>query len=100
MFKAGQFMHAIVLDSASLLVSIRHGLQTDPIAQSHITCLRVSPDSIPTVPAMAATDPWSLSQDDNFLCNKGLLYVPDDQDVQLDILHSQHLSSSPSSMVS
>ena len=30
MFKAGQLLHAIVLDSASLLVSIRHGLQTDP----------------------------------------------------------------------
>src|SRR5882724_8444526 len=27
MFKAGQLLHAIVLDSASLLVSIRHGLQ-------------------------------------------------------------------------
>src|SRR5882672_8670886 len=36
-FKAGQLLRAIVLDSASLLVSIRHGLQNDPIAQSHIT---------------------------------------------------------------
>src|SRR5882724_6941081 len=30
MFKAGQLLRAIILDSASLLVSIRHGLQTDP----------------------------------------------------------------------
>jgi len=41
MFKAGQLLRAIVLDSASLLVSIRHGLQTDPFAQAHITRLRV-----------------------------------------------------------
>src|SRR5882724_11425283 len=34
MFKAGQLLHAIVLNSTSLLVSIRHGLQTDPIAVS------------------------------------------------------------------
>src|SRR5882672_9028448 len=39
MFKAGQLLRAIVLDSASLLVSIHHGLQNDPIAQSHITRL-------------------------------------------------------------
>ena len=39
MFKAGQLLRAIVLDPASLLVSIQHGLQTDLIAQSHITCL-------------------------------------------------------------
>jgi len=39
MFKAGQLLWAIILDSASLLVAIRQGLQTDPIAQSHLTCL-------------------------------------------------------------
>jgi len=39
MFKAGQLLHAIVLDSASLLISICHGLQNDPIVQSHITRL-------------------------------------------------------------
>src|SRR5882724_10650841 len=39
MFKAGQLLRAIVLNSASLLISIRHGLQTDPIAQAHITHL-------------------------------------------------------------
>src|SRR5882724_7555454 len=81
MFKDGQLLHAIVLDSASLLISIRHGLQTDPIAQSHITHLQVSPDSTTTVPAMASTDPWSLSQDGDFLCYKGLLYVPNNQDI-------------------
>src|SRR5882672_1241018 len=49
MFKAGQLLRAIVLDFMALLVSIRHALQTDLIAQSHITCLQVGPDSTTTV---------------------------------------------------
>src|SRR5882724_1758947 len=63
MFKAGQLLHAIVLDLASLLISIRHGLQTDLIAQSHRSEERVGPDSTTTVPATASPDPWSLSRD-------------------------------------
>ena len=90
MFKAGQLLHAIILDFASLLVSIQHGLQTDPIAQSHLTRLRVGPNLITTIPATASTDPLSLSQDGDFLCYKGLLYVPNNQDVRLDILCSHH----------
>src|SRR5882724_12954603 len=43
MFMAGQLLHAIVLNSASLLISIQHGLHTNLITQSHLTCLRVSP---------------------------------------------------------
>src|SRR5882724_6613787 len=39
MFKAGKLLCVIVLDSASLLVSIQHGLHTDLIMQSHLTCL-------------------------------------------------------------
>src|SRR5882724_11275877 len=39
---------------------------------------------------MASPDPWSLSQDGDFLHYKGLLYFPDDQDVLLDILCSHH----------
>src|SRR6266850_4623935 len=67
MFKAGQLLQTIVLNSASLLVSIRHGLQTDTIAQSHITHLRVSPDSTTTVaPMVQLPNPWSLSPDGNF----------------------------------
>src|SRR5882724_8964973 len=81
MFKASQLLHAIVLNSASLLVSIRNGLQTDSITQSHIRCLQVGPDSTTTISATAPPDPWSLSQDGNFLCYKGLLYVPNNQDV-------------------
>src|SRR5882724_11278422 len=57
MSKAGQLLHAIVLNSASLLVSIQHGLHDDPIMQSHLTHLRVSPDSTTTIPAMASPDP-------------------------------------------
>src|SRR5882724_2805596 len=56
MFKAGQLLCAIILNSASLLVSIRHGLQTDPIAQSHLTCLRVGPDLTTIMSAMAPPD--------------------------------------------
>ena len=36
MFKPGQLLRAIVLNSASLLVSIKHGLVTDPFAQAHM----------------------------------------------------------------
>src|SRR5882724_2174565 len=39
---------------------------------------------------MAPPDPWSLSQDVDFLRYKGLLYVPDNQEVRLDILRSHH----------
>src|SRR5882724_4285586 len=39
MFKAGQLLQAIILNSASLLISIWHGLQTDLTTQSHLTCL-------------------------------------------------------------
>jgi len=56
-------------------------------AQSHLAHLRVSPDLTTIIPATASPDP-SLSQDGNFLHYKGLLYVPDNQDVQLDILRS------------
>jgi len=90
MFKAGQLLHVIILNSASLLVSIQHGLQADLITQAHLTCLQVSPDSITTISAMAPPDPWSLSQDGDFLHYKGLLYIPDNQGVRLDILHSHH----------
>src|SRR5882672_81633 len=89
MFKAGQLLRTIVLDSAFLLVSIQHGLQTNPIAQSHITRLRVGPDSTTTgAPTVQLPDPWSLSQDGDFLCYKGQLYVPDHQATRLDVLHS------------
>src|SRR5882724_10702602 len=89
MFKAGQLLWEIILDSASLLISICHGLETNPITQSHLTCQRVSPDSTIMVPStVSSPDPWSLSEDGKFLCFKGLLYVPNSQDIQLAILHS------------
>src|SRR5467141_2223801 len=91
MFKVGQLLHAIVFNSTSLLVSIHHGLQTDPITQSHITCLRVGPDSTTTIAHMdQLPDTWSLLQDGDFLCYKGQLYVPDHQATRLDVLHSCH----------
>jgi len=63
------------------LIIYQHGLQADPIAQSHLTRLRVGPDSTTTILAMAPPDPWSLSQDGDFFATKGLLYVPDNQEV-------------------
>ena len=39
---------------------------------------------------MAPPDPWSLSQAGDFLRYKGLLYVPNNPDVRLDILRFHH----------
>ena len=36
MFKPGQQLRAVVLDSAALLMSIKQGLAMDPIAQAHL----------------------------------------------------------------
>ena len=83
MFKPSQLLQAVVLDSATLLVSIKQGLATDPIAQAHLHRLRSHqphPDS--------TDDPWTLSKDGEFLLLKGALYVPDHADVCLDILRS------------
>ena len=85
MFKPGQLLRAMVLDSATLLVSIKQGLATDPIAQAHLCCLwsqQPHPES--------SDDPWTLSKDGEFLLFKGALHVPDHADVHLDILHSYH----------
>jgi len=72
MFKAGQLLQVIILNSAFLLISIQHGLQAYPIAQSHLTCLRVCPDLTTTTPVAASpSDPWSLSQDGDFLLYRG-----------------------------
>ena len=86
MFKTGQLLlRAIVLDSASLLSSIKQGIRSDPFAQTHIHRLR---QKLP--PADDRPDPWSLSTDGDFLLYNGLYYVPDHQDVRLDILRSCH----------
>ena len=76
MFKPGQLLRAVVLDSAVLLMSIKQGLATDPIAQAHLCHLwahQPHPDS--------TNDLWSLSKDGEFLLFKGALFVPDHADV-------------------
>ena len=81
MFKPGQLLRAIVLDSTALLVSIKQGLAMDLIAQAHLRRLWVHqphPDS--------TDNPWLLSKDGEFLLFKGALFVPDHADVRLDIL--------------
>jgi len=91
MFKASQLLWAIVLNLESLLISICDGLHTDLITQSHITCLWVNPELTTMVTStISPGNPWSLSKDSNFLCYKGLFYVPDIKDVWLDILCSYH----------
>jgi RNase H-like domain found in reverse transcriptase/Reverse transcriptase (RNA-dependent DNA polymerase)/Integrase zinc binding domain/Integrase core domain/Chromo (CHRromatin Organisation MOdifier) domain len=83
MFKAGQLLRAIVLDTAALTISIRDGLATDDVAQTHIRRLRSSV-------APPEGDPWSLSRDGEYLLFKGKIYVPDHRDVRLDVLRSLH----------
>ena len=68
-----------------LLVSIKQGLATDPIAQVHLHHRwehQPHPDS--------KDDPWLLSKDGEFLLFKGALFVPDHADVRLDVLRSYH----------
>ena len=84
-FNPGQLLQAVVLDSAALLVSIKQGLATDPVAQAHLHRLRahqLHPD--------LTDDLWSLSKDGEFLLFKGALFVPDHADVCLDVLQSYH----------
>ena len=85
MFKPSQLLRAVVLDSAALLVSIKQGLATDPIAQAHL-CRLQSQQQHPEL----SDDPWTLSKDGEFLLFKGALYVPDHADVRLDVLCSCH----------
>ena len=75
MFKPGQLLRAIILDLASLLISIKHGLVTDPLVQAHMAQLWS------TNAPVTLGDAWSLSQDGKFLLYKGAVYVPDHQDV-------------------
>ena len=85
MFKPGQLLRAVVLDSAALLVSIKQGLATDPIAQVHLHCLQAHQPH-----PYSKDDPWSLSKDGEFLLFKGALFVPDHADIRLDVLRSCH----------
>ena len=85
MFKPGQLLRAVALDSAMLLMSIKQGLATDLIAQAHLCRLwacQPHPD--------LTDDLWLLSKDGEFLLFKGALFVPDHADVRLDVLQSYH----------
>ena len=95
MFKPGQLLQAVVLNLVSLLILIKHGLITDPFAQAHMARLRSSNSSVTSDDASCA---WSLSQNGEYLLYKGAVYVPDHQDVRLDVLrsyHDHHLAGHP-----
>jgi Integrase zinc binding domain/Integrase core domain len=88
MFKAGQLIRTIILDSASLLTSIQQGQATDPLSAGHISRLESGEQAV--VPPNAKPDPWSLGEDGKMLLYKQCTYVPDHNDIHLDILHSLH----------
>ena len=81
MFKPSQLLQAVVLDTAVLLMSIKQGLATDPIAQAHLRQLWACQPHLDLM-----DNPWSLSKDGEFLLFKGALFVPDHADVRLDVL--------------
>jgi Integrase zinc binding domain len=87
-FKTGQLIHAIILDSASLLTSIQQGQGTDPLSAAHINCLQSNKQA--DVPLNGKPDPWSFGEDGKTLLYKQRTYVPDHNDIHLDILHSLH----------
>jgi len=83
MFKAGQLLCAIVLDSASLPHLPSDMVSTsDPITQSHLTRLRVglTPTSCPTV---CHGRPWPLSQNETSSL-QGIGSMSQHQDIRLD----------------
>ena len=88
MFKAGQLIHAIILDSASLLTSIQQGQLTDPLSAVHISRLQ-SNDQVHT-PQNAKPDPWTLREDRKTLLYTQRTYIPDHNDIRLDVLRSLH----------
>jgi Integrase zinc binding domain len=88
MFMAGQLIRAIILDSASLLTSIQQGQATNPLSAGNISRLQSSEHA--EVPPNAKPDPWSFSEDGKTLLYKQRTYVPDNNDIRLDILRSLH----------
>ena len=72
MFKAGQLIRAILLNSASLLTS-KQGQVTDPISAAHINRLQSNPSN--------EDDTWSLSEDKSTLLFKNLIYIPNHSDI-------------------
>ena len=88
MFKAGQLICAIILDSASLLTSIQQGQLTDPLSSAHISRLKSSNQA--NLPQDAKPDPWMLGEDGKTLLYKQRTYIPNHNDIRLDVLHSLH----------
>ena len=88
MFKAGQLIHAIILDSASLLTSIQQGQLTNPLSLAHISRLKSSNQV--NLPQDVKPDPWMLGEDGKTLLYKQRTYIPDHNDIHLDVLCSLH----------
>ena len=88
MFKAGQLIHAIILDSASLLTSIQQGQLTNPLSSALISRLKSSNQV--NLPQDVKPDPWMLGEDGKTLLYKQRTYIPDHNDIHLDVLCSLH----------
>ena len=73
MFKAGQLICAIILDSISLLTSIQQGQLTDPPSSSHISHLQMNNQA--NIPWNMKPDPWTLGEDGKTLLYKQWTYV-------------------------
>jgi hypothetical protein len=70
------------------LTSIQQGQATDPLSAGHISRLQSSEQA--DVPPNAKPDPWSLGEDGKTLLYRQRTYVPDHNDIRLDILRSLH----------
>jgi hypothetical protein len=84
-FRTEQLLAAIILDSASVIIAIRHALKDDTFAQERIDILKESPPEHPT-----KEHPWSLSSDETLLLHRGRFYVPDVEEIRMDILRFNH----------
>jgi hypothetical protein len=81
-FNPARIRAAHVIDNASLLFKIQQQTSTDALAQPILSRLRSRSEPDPT-------DPYTVS-DDGLLMKDALIYVPDGQNLRLDVLKQHH----------
>jgi hypothetical protein len=82
MFKAEQILAANTIDLASIVFRIKNTLENDDFAKPHIVRLKSHAEPDPS-------DPFSLSED-GILLRNDLIYVPDHDNLRLDIVRNHH----------